>query len=57
MNGDEVDRILDEALASYSLQEPRTGLSGRVMARIRSEGAASRRGWFFSLPLPRRSLA
>ena len=42
---DELDRILDDALASYSAQEPRVGLAGRVMARVRSEGERTRRIW------------
>jgi hypothetical protein len=45
MNGDELDRILDAALASYSLQEPRAGLSARVMARVRTDSPSSRRPW------------
>lgn len=42
---DELDRILDDALASYSAVEPRAGLAGRVMARVRSDGAVSRNRW------------
>lgn len=45
---DELDGMLDEALASYAVQEPRAGLAGRVMARVRLDGAVSRRWW---LPL------
>jgi hypothetical protein len=43
---DELDQLLDEALASYSLEEPRAGLSARVMARIRTERAPSGGGWW-----------
>ena len=46
MNGDELDKLLDDALASYSRQEPRAGLSGRVMARVQSEGERSPARWF-----------
>jgi hypothetical protein len=46
MKTDDLDRMLDEALASYSSGEPRTGLSGRVMARVRSEGTRSRSWWW-----------
>ena len=45
MNEDFLDTILDEALASYTLQEPRAGLSARIMALVRAEGAAPRRAW------------
>jgi hypothetical protein len=56
MNGEELDRILDDALASYSLQEPRAGLSGRVVARVRADGARSRGGWFL-IAVPAAALA
>ena len=49
MKGDELDVILDEALATYSLQEPRAGLPGRVMARVmarvHADRAVSRGRW------------
>jgi hypothetical protein len=50
MSGDELDRILDDALASYSLLEPRAGLPGRVMARVAADGAAPRRVWWWLAP-------
>ncbi len=56
MNSDELDRILDDALASYSLREPRAGLPARVMARVRSEGAVSR-GWWWCLAVAAAVLA
>jgi hypothetical protein len=38
-SGDELDRILDEALASYPGAEPLAGMEGRILERIRlSEG-------------------
>jgi hypothetical protein len=43
---DEVDRILDAALECYSSQEPRPGLPGRVLARVRSDTGVARRRWF-----------
>lgn len=43
---DELDQLLDEALASYSLEEPRAGLPARVMARISTDRAPSRGGWW-----------
>jgi len=46
MTGDELDQILDLALGSYSAQEPRPGLSGRVLARMRLESNADRRRWY-----------
>jgi hypothetical protein len=45
MNSDELDTILDDALASYTLQEPRAGLGARIMARVRAEGPAPRWPW------------
>jgi len=45
MQGDELDRILDEALASYARAEPRAGLPQRVMARVRSDAKPSWRRW------------
>src|ERR1700683_575997 len=46
MRNDELDSILESALASYSLGEPRAGLPVRVMARVHSENGASRRRWW-----------
>jgi hypothetical protein len=46
MKGDELDQILDLALASYSAQEPRAGLSGHVLARLRLEPHVERRRWY-----------
>ena len=43
--GDERDRLLDEALSSYSAEEPRPGLEQRVLNRIRAEAGARRRAW------------
>src|SRR5690349_4292344 len=40
---DELDRILDTALAAYSASEPRPGLEWRVQNHIR---ASARRIWF-----------
>jgi hypothetical protein len=46
MTRDELDTILNEGLASYSMEEPRPGLPGRVMARVRVDGAKGRRRWY-----------
>jgi hypothetical protein len=43
---DELDRLLDEALASYSSEEPRPGLERRVLKRVRAERAPRRFGWW-----------
>jgi hypothetical protein len=52
MKCDELDLILDEALASYSLREPRLGLAGRVMARVTLSNTASPvRWWWVLLPV------
>ena len=45
MKGDELDAVLDDALASYTLREPREGFSVRAMARVRAEGPAQRWSW------------
>lgn len=43
---DELDRMLDAALAKFAAVEPRAGLEGRVLARLRSEPLPpSRRVW------------
>jgi hypothetical protein len=36
---DELDRVLDKALAKYAAAEPRTGLEERVLAAVRAERA------------------
>lgn len=43
---DELDRLLDEALASYSSEEPRPGLEQRVLGRVRAAGTPRRFGWW-----------
>jgi hypothetical protein len=45
MKGDEVDRLLDDALASYTLIEPRIGFNARVMARVEAEAKVPRWPW------------
>ena len=39
--GDELDRLLDAALKQYAAVQPREGLEGRILARMRSETAES----------------
>ena len=48
---DELDRLLDSALRKYSAAEPRAGLEGRVLARLRSEDAIVRKptAWRWAL--------
>ncbi len=36
---DKIESLLDDALANYSRQEPRPGLEGRVLERVRAETA------------------
>lgn len=43
---DELDRLIDGALASYSSAEPLAGLEGRVLNRVRVARAARR--WMFA---------
>lgn len=45
MASDELDKILDSALASYSQEEPRPGLDRRILNRIRAEGETRRFPW------------
>lgn len=48
---DELDRLLDSALGKYGTAEPRAGLEGRVLARLRSEEAIVRKraAWRWAL--------
>lgn len=41
----EWDRLLEAALVAYADQEPRPGLEGRVLARVRGQGRRARAGW------------
>src|SRR5438067_12604789 len=45
MKSDELDKILDGALPSYSREEPRPGLDSRVFDRIREARERRRFGW------------
>src|SRR5437879_3724578 len=42
----ELDKLLDEALTSYSSEDPRPGLEQRVLSRVRAAGAPRRFGWW-----------
>jgi hypothetical protein len=45
-----VDDLLDASLRQYRSQEPRAGLEGRILAKVRArEHAAGRRGWVWAL--------
>jgi hypothetical protein len=45
MKGDELDRILNDALASYTAREPRVGFSARTMARVQAESPKPQWNW------------
>jgi hypothetical protein len=45
MRSDELDKILDGALSSYSREESRPGLEGRVLKRIRAAPEQHRFHW------------
>jgi hypothetical protein len=45
MKSDELDKILDTALASYSQEEPRQGLDYRVLNRIHASRDSRRFAW------------
>ena len=44
--GDELDRVLDAALAKYTAVEPRTGLEERVLANLRSAAPLANGAWW-----------
>jgi hypothetical protein len=46
MKSNELDKILDGALSTYSREEPRPGLDSRVLDRIRAERERRRFRWF-----------
>jgi hypothetical protein len=53
MRSDELDKILDDALSSYSQEEPRRGLENRVLNRIRATRERSRFAWLhWMIPIP-----
>jgi hypothetical protein len=41
-----LDELLDSALAVYSVEEPRAGLEGRVLAAIREDAERPRAAWW-----------
>lgn len=49
---DELDRLLDTALAGYSSEEPRPGLEQRVLARIQAADTPRSFGWRWVLAIP-----
>ena len=44
--GDELDRVLDAAIAKYAAVEPRTGLEERVLANLRSAAPLANGAWW-----------
>jgi hypothetical protein len=50
MKSDELDKLLDSALASYSLSEPSPGFEKRLLNRIRSARPRSFARWMFAVP-------
>jgi hypothetical protein len=50
MNSDELDRLIDGALATYAECEPRPGLAARVLARVSSARRSSR--WILTWAVP-----
>jgi hypothetical protein len=45
MRNDELDKVLDAALARYATEEPLAGLEQRVLNRVRAEGRVRRFKW------------
>ena len=43
---DDLDRVLDVALAKYAAVEPRPGLAGRILANLRTQPGVSRSAWW-----------
>lgn len=48
-DGDDLDRIIDGALAGYSVAEPLEGIERRVLNRVRTEGRRKRVYWGLAL--------
>src|SRR5215472_2559365 len=46
---DELDRLLDAALASYANVDPRPGLDERILANLRSEHPVAHAWWYWGL--------
>ncbi len=44
-HADDLDRVLDAALAKYAAVDPRAGLEERVLAHVRTEAQSPRRLW------------
>jgi hypothetical protein len=51
-NRDELDDVIDGALAGYSSAEPLDGLEDRVLRRVRATGATRRSPWFYRVAIP-----
>jgi hypothetical protein len=49
---DDLDKVIDGALAAYSQAEPLAGLESRVLTRVRTAKTARRRLWRWALPVP-----
>jgi hypothetical protein len=49
---DDLDRLLDTALAGYSCEEPRPGLEQRVLAHIQAVDTPRRFGWRWAVLIP-----
>jgi hypothetical protein len=45
MRSDELDKILDDALSTYSREEPRPGLDGRILIRVHAVREQRRFHW------------
>jgi anti-sigma factor RsiW len=49
---DELDKLLDEALATYSSEEPRPGLEQRVLRHVRAAGPRRVSWWRWAIAIP-----
>lgn len=49
---DDLDKLIDRALAGYSQAEPLAGLESRVLNRVRTAKTERRRLWRWALPVP-----
>jgi hypothetical protein len=54
---EELDKLIDTALAGYSSTEPKEGLEGRILRRVEAAGPARWRGWGFRFAVAGQAVA
>ena len=48
---DDLDKLIDGALSTYSSAEPLAGLEQRVLSRVRAAETSRRRRWWWAVPV------